>query len=87
MLIAVWIAARSQEEVLKTLGQAGLVVEPCRDSIEAEQHARGLPCFHHVEALHAWLYQSVLFPVNPIPATFLTPALASGVEDNLVCGQ
>ena len=47
--IADWIAARSQEEVLKTLGQAGLVVEPCRDSIEAEQHARGLPCFHHVD--------------------------------------
>jgi len=46
--IANWIAARSQVEVLKTLQGAGLVVEPCRDSVEAEQYARSLPCFHQV---------------------------------------
>lgn len=47
--IADWIAARSQEEVLKILRGAGLVVEPCRDSVEAEQYARTLPCFHQVD--------------------------------------
>ena len=47
--IATWIAARPQEEVLSTLQKAGLVVEPCRNSVEAEQYARDLPCFHHVE--------------------------------------
>jgi 2-methylfumaryl-CoA isomerase len=47
--IADWIAARSQEEVLKILRGVGLVVEPCRDSVEAEQYVRTLPCFHQVD--------------------------------------
>jgi crotonobetainyl-CoA:carnitine CoA-transferase CaiB-like acyl-CoA transferase len=46
--IASWISTLSQTEVLQILQRAGLVAEPCRDSLEAEQYARTLPCFHHV---------------------------------------
>ena len=41
-----WIAARSQEEVLSILQGAGLIIEPCRDSLEAQKYAQTLPCFH-----------------------------------------
>jgi crotonobetainyl-CoA:carnitine CoA-transferase CaiB-like acyl-CoA transferase len=47
--IADWIAAHSQEEVLGILQGAGLIVEPCRDSLEAQQYAQTLPCFHQAD--------------------------------------
>ena len=47
--IADWIGARSQDEVLRVLQQAGLVAEPCRDSVEAEEYTHQLPCFHDVD--------------------------------------
>jgi 2-methylfumaryl-CoA isomerase len=46
--IADWIVERSQEEVLGILQGAGLIVEPCRDSLEAEKYAQTLPGFHRV---------------------------------------
>ena len=47
--IADWIGARSQDEALQILQKAGLVAEPCRDSVEAEEYTHELPCFHAVD--------------------------------------
>ena len=47
--IADWIGARTQDEALQVLQQAGLVAEPCRDSAEAEKYTHRLPCFHPVD--------------------------------------
>ena len=47
--IADWIGERTQDEALRVLQRAGLVAEPCRDSVEAEEYTHRLPCFHDVD--------------------------------------